>query len=252
MRWAPAGVGLLVLTSLGGVAGAAEPTPPALFCEGPAATSKPSAPESAPTSPDWRDLEAALLLCVGLAGAIVYVARNEKRCLTGRARPVVWTPYVAGGALGIVFAGSLLAFGRPLGVSAGVQQGARLVTGALGPGTGSPSPRSSAALWPLWVLVGVAVGGASSSWLRARSGIPAPTIAAGEKRTRNWLVAFGAGMLLQVAATIGGGCTSGLALSGGIVLAPAAFVFMAGMFIGGIPTAWVAAHLRPRSKECGP
>lgn len=253
MRWVAAGVGSLVLASLGGGARAAEPPAPELFCQGPpGAASKPSATPGVATSPDWRDLEVALLLSVGLAGAIVYVARNERRPSTGAARPIVWTPYVAGAGLGVVFAISLLAFGRPLGVSGGVQQGAGLVIAALGPGTGTPAPRSAAALWPLCVLFGVAAGGASSAWLRARSGIRAPSIVAGEKRTRTWLVAFCAGMLLQVAATIAGGCTSGLALSGGIVLAPAAFVFMAGMFIGGIPTAWIAAHLRLRNRESEP
>jgi uncharacterized protein len=250
VRWA---VGLLVLVSLGGAARAAEPSPPELFCEGPpATTTKPPATPVVPTSPAWRDLEVALLLSVGLAGAIAYVARNERRRSAGAARPIVWTPYVAGATLGVVFAISLLAFGRPLGVSAGVQQGARLVAGALGPGPGSPAPRSAAALWPLSVLIGVAVGGAASAWLRARSGILAPIFVAGEERTRTWLVAFCAGVLLQIAATIAGGCTSGLALSGGIVLAPAAFVFMAGMFIGGIPTAWVASQLRLRGKEGRP
>ncbi|HXU79822.1 MAG TPA: YeeE/YedE thiosulfate transporter family protein, partial [Polyangia bacterium] len=156
---------------------------------------------------------------------------------------IVWTPYIAGAILGVVFALSLVAFGRPLGVSAGVQQGARLLASVVG--KGGPAVPSPAGLWALWVLAGVAMGGTLSAFLRARSGAPS-MVAAGESRARTWLVAFGAGVLLQVAATLAGGCTSGLALSGGIVLAPAAFVFMAGMFIGGIPTAWVAAHLHHR------
>jgi hypothetical protein len=48
-----------------------------------------------------------------------------------------------------------------------------------------------------------------------------------------------AAVLVQIGAGIAGGCTSGLAISGGAVLSPAAFVFMAGMFAGGIPAAWL-------------
>ena len=50
-------------------------------------------------------------------------------------------------------------------------------------------------------------------------------------------LAFVGAIILEYAAGIAGGCTSGLAISGGMLLAPAAFVFIAGMFIGGIPTA---------------
>lgn len=49
---------------------------------------------------------------------------------------------------------------------------------------------------------------------------------------------------LEIVAGVAGGCTAGLAVSGGAVLAPGAFVFMAGMFAGGIPVArW---HYRDR------
>ena len=60
------------------------------------------------------------------------------------------------------------------------------------------------------------------------------------------LVGFAGAVLVQLGADIAGGCTSGLAISGGAVLAPAAFVFMAGMFAGGIPTAWLWSRLGSR------
>jgi uncharacterized protein len=247
MRRAAVGIGLLVVVLQVGMAAAAEPAPPQLFCEGaPPGPPKPAVPVSAPPAPHWRDLEVALLLSVGVAGAIAYVVRNERRRSGKGEGATAWTPYVAGASLGVVFALSLIAYGRPLGVSAGVQQAARLLTSMAGAGEGAPAPRSPGVLWPLWVLAGVAIGGASSAFLRARRGGTSSLAVPADRRGRTWLVAFGAGMLLQAAATIAGGCTSGLALSGGIVLSPAAFVFMAGMFIGGIPTAWVAAHLALR------
>jgi hypothetical protein len=239
-----AAVALLAVPLLGGVAMAAEP--PAFFCEGPPpGTSQPSVPPSAASSPHWRDLEVSLLLAVGVAGAMVYVVGNERRRPVGPAAPVARTPYLAGACVGGAFALSLLAFGRPVGVSAGVQQGARLIEQAVGAGV---EAQPVVGFWPLWVVAGVAVGGAASARLRAPHAGTAAAVVDGESRVRTWMVAFGAGMLLQLAAAIAGGCTSGLALSGGIVLAPAAFIFMAGMFIGGIPTAWAAAHLHARAK----
>ncbi len=53
------------------------------------------------------------------------------------------------------------------------------------------------------------------------------------------LIVFLSAALLEVAAGIAGGCTSGLAISGGIVAAPAAFLFIASMFGTGILTAWL-------------
>lgn len=53
---------------------------------------------------------------------------------------------------------------------------------------------------------------------------------------KRWLIAFIGAVLLEYAAGIAGGCTSGLAISGGMLLAPAAFLFIAGMFVSGIIT----------------
>ena len=52
-------------------------------------------------------------------------------------------------------------------------------------------------------------------------------------------VAFFGAMILEYGAGIAGGCTSGLAISGGMLLAPAAFIFIGGMFISGIFTALI-------------
>jgi hypothetical protein len=54
---------------------------------------------------------------------------------------------------------------------------------------------------------------------------------------KRWLLAFVGAIILEYAAGIAGGCTSGLAISGGMLLAPSAFLFIAGMFASGILTA---------------
>jgi hypothetical protein len=59
----------------------------------------------------------------------------------------------------------------------------------------------------------------------------------GPSVARRWLIVFAGTILLEIAAGIAGGCTASLAVSGGAVLAPGAFLFMAGMFAGGIPVA---------------
>ena len=55
------------------------------------------------------------------------------------------------------------------------------------------------------------------------------------KRERRYAIAFTGSMLTEIGAGLAGGCTASLVVSGGAVLAPAAFLFMAGMFAGGIP-----------------
>ena len=66
----------------------------------------------------------------------------------------------------------------------------------------------------------------------------------GTSRATRWALAFAGAFLIEVGAGIAGGCTSGLAVSGGVTLAPGAFVFMAGMFAAGIPTALLVARRR--------
>jgi uncharacterized protein len=245
MRGPAAALAAVLVALVGGSVLAAEPASPGLFCEGPPAPPPTVAASRPVTGPHWRDLELSLLLATGVAAAVSYVAGNERRRrLAGTTLVIVWTPYLAGASLGVVFAVSLLAYGRPLGVSAGVQEGARLLGRVLE--RGGPSGVGGLS-WPLWVVIGVALGGMSSALLRARAGAVAAVPASpGRGRAGTWAGAFAAGVLMQVAAGIAGGCTSGLALSGGLVLAPAAFVFMAAMFIGGIPTAWLAARLAGR------
>jgi hypothetical protein len=53
------------------------------------------------------------------------------------------------------------------------------------------------------------------------------------------LLLFVGAIIVEYAAGIAGGCTSGLAISGGMLLVPAAFLFIAGMFISGIVTALI-------------
>jgi hypothetical protein len=96
--------------------------------------------------------------------------------------------------------------------------------------------------WDVLVLLGSILGAFIAARLAGDFAIRTMpdhqwTAAFGSSVTRRWLLAFVGSLLTEVGGGVAGGCTASLAVSGGAVLAPAAFVFMAGMFAGGIPTA---------------
>ncbi len=106
------------------------------------------------------------------------------------------------------------------------------------------------ARWELAALAGAVVGAFVAARLsgtfRIRTMPDAGwTGAFGPSVAKRWLVAFAGAALTELAAGIAGGCTASLAVSGGAVLAPGAFVFMMGMFGGGIPTAWFVYRRSP-------
>jgi len=167
------------------------------------------------TGVDWPDLLlGAAVVALGV-GALWYVRRGKAA-----------RPYVTGGLLGLLFAISLVDFGRPVGISGAFLNlaGARGVT------------------WPVLVAVGVFVGGFVSSSLSGRWRVTLAPF--GSDAPRRWINVFLLAVILEISAAIAGGCTSGLALSGGIALSPGAFVFMAAMFAGGVPAALLAWRRR--------
>jgi len=66
----------------------------------------------------------------------------------------------------------------------------------------------------------------------------------GPQKWKRFLIGFVGAIILQYGASIAGGCTSGLAISGGMLLAPSAFLFMAGMFASGIVVAFLIYRKR--------
>lgn len=210
----------------------------AVTCSGDGDEPQSAAPPCPPApAPPWRWADAGLALAaIALAaGGAWYVRGNERRRRASRwaAPPVDPAPVLAGAGLGVLFALSLLVFRRPVGVSGGVRQLATLDLG-----------------WPAWIVLGVIAGGFLSAALRRglRASLVPATWAAqhGPSVAVRWTVTFLAAALVEIAGLVAGGCTSGLALSGGMVLAPGAFVFMAAMFAGGVPAAGLAARLGRR------
>jgi hypothetical protein len=164
-----------------------------------------------------------------------------------------WSPYLAGGLLGVV---GLLAVGLSnhlLGASGGFENLAGMAGKAVAPAAFDNVyfnfVMPAGITWNVVLLVGIFFGGmlgalSARTW-RWRSMPDKQWIEAfGPSRAKRWGMAFLGGAVLQYAAGIAGGCTSGLAISGGMLLAPAAFLFIAGMFASGILTALIVYRAR--------
>jgi uncharacterized membrane protein YedE/YeeE len=181
--------------------------------------------------------------------AIYVVLRRElaaaRRPLMAWLRDKTWNPYAAGALLGLVVAFSEVICGRPLAASGAFDKLAAYLGRALFPTSQYYGHIMIPGItWQVWLIVGVLAGSFASSKLSGEARLRwlpdtqwQPRF--GGNRKVRLVIAFWGAVLVQVGAGIAGGCTSGLAISGGAVLAPAAFLFMAGMFASGIPTAWL-------------
>jgi len=216
-----------------------------------------------PTATTTPPISIANLVLAGVAvmlAVVLFFLRGElvpaptaRRSLRAWLTAKTWNPYLAGAGLGVIVAVSEGVCGRPLFASGAFDK--------LAAYAGRPLFSSSqyyqyvmspGITWPVWLMVGVLGGAFLSSrlsgearlrWLPDTQWVDR----FGPSRTARFALAFVGAMLVQIGAGIAGGCTSGLAISGGAVLAPAAFLFMAGMFAGGIPTAmlWYRGRRTP-------
>ncbi len=162
-----------------------------------------------------------------------------------------WSPYVAGSGLGLVMIIALVISSKllPAPVLIGASGAYENLIGPVGlaidPGnTYFKFIMPPGLTWAVWVIIGVFLGGLVSALLSGTfkfRKMPDQQWESifGKSVLKRWVIVFLASILLEYAAGIAGGCTSGLAISGGVVLAPASFLFIAGMFASGIVTALV-------------
>ncbi len=159
-----------------------------------------------------------------------------------------WSPYVAGGLLGLVGVLAVALSHNLLGASGAFENLAGLIGRAAAPRLFDnlyfKFIMPPGITWQVVLLVGVFFGGMVGArlartwkwrWLPEKQW----TTVFGPERWKRWAVGFFGAIVLEIGAGIAGGCTSGLAISGGMLLAPAAFLFIAGMFVSGIVTALV-------------
>ena len=168
-----------------------------------------------------------------------------------------WSPYIAGILLGIVGVLAVWLSDSLLGASGAFENLAGMIGIAVAPAAFDNlywnfvmPPGLS---WSLVLFIGTILGGFVGA---ATSG----TLMWGKKNAANsdeqwksifgpqtwkrWVAAFVGAVILEYGAGIAGGCTSGLAISGGMLLAPAAFLFIAAMFASGIITALIVYRTR--------
>lgn len=160
----------------------------------------------------------------------------------------LWSPYAAGVLLGIVGILSVVLADNLLGASGAFENLAGLVGQAVAPDLFDNIyfnfVMPPGITWGVLLLIGIFFGGLlgalSSRTLKLRDNDDAQWKKIfGPERWKRWSIAFLGAIVLEYGAGIAGGCTSGLAISGGMLLAPAAFVFIAGMFGSGILTALI-------------
>jgi hypothetical protein len=169
-------------------------------------------------------------------------------------RKELWSPYAAGILLGVVGVLAVWLSNSLLGASGAFENLAGMIGKALAPKVFNVMYFNfimpAGITWGVVLLLGIILGGAlgalsSRTWkLRWNTDDAQWKTIFGSQPWKRWLLVFLGAIVLEYGAGIAGGCTSGLAISGGMLLAPAAFLFMAGMFMSGILTAIVVYRRR--------
>jgi uncharacterized membrane protein YedE/YeeE len=168
-----------------------------------------------------------------------------------------WSPYVAGILLGIVVILAVLLSKTLLGASGTFENLAGMIGKAIAPKAFDNMYFNyimpPGITWAVYLMIGIFFGGmlgaASSKTLKwgkkdAANSDPQWKRIFGPQTWKRWVLGFLGAIVLEYGAGIAGGCTSGLLISGGSLLVPAAFLFMGGMFASGIITALIVYRKR--------
>jgi uncharacterized membrane protein YedE/YeeE len=168
-----------------------------------------------------------------------------------------WSPYVAGILLGIVVILAVVLSNTLLGASGAFESLAGIFGKAIAPAAFNNTyfnyVMPPVITWSVILMVGIFFGGmlgaATSRTLKwgkkdAVNSDEQWKRIFGPQTWKRWVLGFLGAIVLEYGAGIAGGCTSGLLISGGSVLVPAAFLFMGGMFASGILTALIVYRKR--------
>jgi hypothetical protein len=167
-------------------------------------------------------------------------------------RKETWSPYAAGVLLGLVGIAAVWISNSLLGASGAYENVAGMIGKAIAPKQFDnmyfnfimPPGINISVILLIGIFFGGMLGAATSGTLKwgkkdAVSSDEQWKRIFGPQVWKRWVLAFIGAIILEFSAGIAGGCTSGLAISGGMLLAPAAFLFIAGMFASGIVTALI-------------
>ncbi len=171
-----------------------------------------------------------------------------------------WSPYVAGVLLGLVGLLTVLLAHTLLGASGAFESLAGLIGKKIAPAIfnniywGAEGARTMPVIrpeitWSVILLVGIFFGGTlgalSSKTFKLRFNDDAQwKHIIGPQPWKRWAIGFVGAIIVEYGSGIAGGCTSGLAISGGMLFVPAAFIFMGGFMISGILTAMLVYRKR--------
>jgi uncharacterized protein len=161
-----------------------------------------------------------------------------------------WSPYIAGVMLGLVGLFTVFLAHSLLGASGAFESLAGLIGKKIAPSLfgnvywGAEGARAMPVIrpeitWGVILLVGIFFGGTlgalSSKTFRFRfnDDVQWKRII-GPQPWKRWVIGFVGAIFVEYGSGIAGGCTSGLAISGGMLFVPAAFLFMAGFMTTGI------------------
>ena len=180
-----------------------------------------------------------------MKAVIDYIRRDE------------WSPYVAGILLGVVGILAVWLSDSLLGASGAFENIAGMIGKAVSPALFDnlyfnyvmPPGISWSLVLFFGTILGGFVGAATSKTLlwgkkNAANSDEQWKRIFGPETWKRWILAFIGAVILEYGAGIAGGCTSGLAISGGMLLVPAAFLFIATMFVAGIITTFLIYRSR--------
>ncbi|MDR2401024.1 MAG: YeeE/YedE family protein [Deferribacteraceae bacterium] len=157
-----------------------------------------------------------------------------------------WSGFAAGSLTGIAAAVSCLAAAKIMGASGGFESCASMLVSLFNLDISRTvyfiRVKPPVADYQTVQFIGMIAGAFASAklsgdfklrWLPDNEWIPS----FGTGRLKRLAALFLGCALLQIGASIAGGCTSGLGISGMFLLSPAGLLFIAGVFSGGIFTA---------------
>jgi uncharacterized membrane protein YedE/YeeE len=167
-----------------------------------------------------------------------------------RLRPYT-EPHLTGVCLGLVLLACFALTGQGLGASGAFASVASGVIGIASPETATHSAYFRSYLqngspWTAWIVVeiiGVLLGAAASAALTGRTRLT--FVRATRPSPGKLFAGLAGGTLMGIGAALARGCTSGLALSGGVVLSIGAWIFMAALFLAGFLAAPIMRRLWP-------
>ena len=141
-------------------------------------------------------------------------------------------PSLAGVALGLMLLACFVLTGQGLGASGALAHAAGAIVPQAHPNAWFASYQQAGTAWIVVEVLGVAAGGALSALAGGRFRFEVVRGCDTGRTTRLWTAGAG-GVLVGVGAVLAGGCTSGLALSGGAMLSVGSWAFMLAVFAAG-------------------